>query len=243
MKIIDIHSHILPAVDDGASNTEVAVKLLEIMKSQGITDVVATPHFIASEHNMEEFLNRTGAAMKELSAAVYGRDLPNIYFGSEIYYFRGIGKSSGISRLSLNGSEYILLELPNSEISQSVLDDINGIYSNLGLTPIIAHIERYTKEFGFKKLLKLLDSEICYAQVNASSILYPPFRRAAKKLFKMGYVSFIATDSHSLRNRPPLMDQALKALESDFGKETKDRIIRNLDGICREITSDKTHES
>ena len=66
MRLMDIHSHILPGVDDGAKDVETAVRLLEMIKEQGITDVIATPHFDASVDNMEEHLQRVEDAKQEL---------------------------------------------------------------------------------------------------------------------------------------------------------------------------------
>ncbi len=239
MKLIDIHSHILPAVDDGSKNIATSIKLLEMMKEQGITDVVATPHFIASEQSLEEHISNINAAKAELEAAVCGMELPNIYLGSEVYYFKGIGRSDGIRKLSLNGSQYLLLELPMYEISEKIAEDVRNISYNLGLTPILAHIERYHREKGFKKVLKLIESGCCYAQINTSSLFIPPLKRTVRKLIKKGYVSFIATDTHSPDHRPPLMKEALRALETDFGREYKREMLMNLDSVCREITDEK----
>lgn len=239
MKLIDIHSHILPCVDDGARDIEASVKLLEMMKEQGITDVVATPHFIASHQDLDEHISNINSAMAALNAETSGMELPNIYIGSEVFYFKGIGRSDGIRRLTLNGSEYLILELPENDISEAMIDDIKNIYYNLGITPILAHIERYHKERGFKRVLRLLESGRCYAQLNASSLIRPPFKKTAHKLIKKGYISFIATDSHSPEHRPPLMKEALTALGNDLGEEYKREMLMNLDGICREITHEK----
>ena len=88
---MDIHSHILPSVDDGASNIEESVELLNMMKSQGITDVIATPHFDASVNNIDDFKVAVSSSLLALNEEIKDMNLPNVYLGSEVYYFRGIG--------------------------------------------------------------------------------------------------------------------------------------------------------
>ncbi len=236
MSLIDIHSHILPAIDDGAESLEESIELLKAMKEQGITDVIATPHFIASEHNLEEFLTSVSKAHEELTAATQNLELPNIYVGSEVYYFVGIGKSKAITHLCLNKKKFLLLELASCKINKYVIEDIINLRSNLDIIPIIAHIERYTKEKGFRKLLKLVDNGVCYAQLNASSLFLPMFRKAAYKLIKKGYISFIATDTHSVKHRPPMFSRALSAIETNLGKSYKVHLLQNLEAFQKEIT-------
>ena len=236
MNLIDIHSHILPEIDDGAESLEEALELLNAMKSQGITDVMATPHFIAREHNLEEYLSAVNEAHERLIEATKNSDLPNIYLGSEVYYFPGIGKSKAISLLCLNKTKYLLLELASSDIDKYVLEDITNIRNNLDLIPIIAHIERYSKEKGFRKLLKLIDNGVCLAQLNAGALFLPSLKKAAYKLIKKGYISFIATDTHSVKYRPPMLSRALSAIETNLGKNYKVRLLQNLEAFQKEIT-------
>lgn len=237
MNIIDIHSHILPHIDDGAQSIEESIELLKMMKAQGITDVIATPHFIASEHNLEEFLYSVDLSFKKLLAATHGLDLPRIYLGSEVYYFSNIGKSQSIEILGLNKQRFLLLELNYTDIGPSVIKNITRIRTDLELIPIIAHIERYSKFKGFKKLLKLVEDGVCLAQLNASSLFLPSIRKAALKLIKKNYITFIATDTHSVKSRPPMLNEALALIEDTLGKSYSDKLLQNLDAFQRKITS------
>ena len=234
MKLLDIHSHILPAVDDGSPTVETSVKLLEMCKEQGITDIIATPHFDASIHNIEEFQYIVNEAYNELME-VWSEELPKVYIGSEVFYFKGIGKSQGIKALTLCKSRYILLELHNAPITKSVLQDITDLQETLGLIPIIAHIERYADEKGFKDLLKLLASGGGYAQINAASVLSAPYKRPAIKLMKQGHISFIATDTHSVKRRPPMMREALDAVATLFGEDYKTMFIKNTEYLYNKM--------
>lgn len=235
MGFIDIHSHILHGVDDGSQSLETTLELLEMMKAEGITDVVATPHFDARYENFEDYNEKVEKAYKELLDATRGKELPNILLGSEVYYFEGIGNSYGIKSFTISASEYILIELSARPIDNAVIDDICDIYQTLGLTPIIAHIERYASFRGFKKLLRLVDAGVALTQVNAESVFNKPFKNIVRKLIKRGYVTFLATDTHSVEERPPVLKQALLEIEKQFGKDVKETFIENSNTFLESI--------
>ena len=233
--MLDIHSHILPAIDDGAKNVETSVQLLKLMRDQGITHVITTPHFDLISQNVDDFRKKVSHAYKELDAACENLDLPKVGVGSEVFYFPGIGKSETVYDLTLCGSKYILLELPNEKISNDILADIEHLRHRLNLIPIIAHIERYSSELGFKKLLKLVAEGEAYAQINAASLIDSPHKKTVLKLIKRGYISFIATDTHSLNKRPPKMGEALSEIERVFGSNYKNMFVHNSEKLCKEI--------
>ncbi len=235
MKLIDIHSHILPCVDDGSKSIEMSVEMLRKCKEQGITDVIATPHFDAQYDNMETHSEKVNNAYNELCEAIKGEDLPRVHIGAEVYYFSGIGKSYGARKLALANSQYILLELPHINFDSTVIKDIENISDIVGLTPIIAHIERYASQRGFKKLLGLIESGTVLAQINATSVFMAPFRRVALKLIKKGYISFVATDTHSLDTRPPMMEEALNEIEKQLGSHRKRLLLKNSDRLYNDI--------
>lgn len=234
--MFDIHTHILANVDDGAANLDASLALLDAMKKQGITDVLATPHFDANYDNLDDFFVRVSDAYDELKAAISGKDLPSVQLGSEVYYFYGIGRSSGVRSLGLCGSPYILLELPNYTIEDKIINDIVDLNEKIGMIPIIAHIERLACERGFKKLLELIKNGVVYAQVNAHSVIQPPFKKTVHKLIKSGYVSFIATDAHSMELRPPMMDLALREIATAFDSKQKNIFLENSDRLYRELS-------
>ncbi|MCQ2449675.1 MAG: hypothetical protein MJ132_05765 [Clostridia bacterium] len=235
MRLMDIHSHILPEVDDGAKDLETSVQLLQQMYQQGITDVIATPHFYAMFHSIEEYSELVTNAYLRVREATKGLDVPNLSLGSEVFYFTGIGKSQGVKALTLCHSDYILLELPTCKIDADILRDIRDLNDRLGLVPILAHLERFATERGFKEILKLIDEGFAVAQVNASSLVSGVFKKQAQKLVRKGYISYIATDTHSPDHRPPLMKDALEAVARDFGQETADVFRANSNQLCEEI--------
>ena len=236
MGYLDIHAHILPAVDDGAKDMDTAIALLEMLKKQGVTDVIATPHFYPDSDNAEEFVEKTTVAYDELQRMAVEKELPNIYLGCELRYFSGIGKSKALRQFAINGTNYILLELPyGAPITKIVLQDIIDIGEQQGFAIILAHIERYSKSKGYKKLLKLISDGYALAHINAGGVLSKEEAKCCEKLIKGGYVSYVASDAHSIKNRPPQIKEALNTIAERLGKSAANRFIIKSNRLLDEI--------
>lgn len=239
MNYLDIHSHILPSVDDGAKSVEAALQLLEATKQQGVTHIVATPHFYPDTDSAEDFAERVSRAFAVLCPAAQAQGLPKILLGCELHYFSGIGKSRSLRQFAIKGTNYLLLELPyGTPITQTVLQDIIDIREHCGLTPILAHIERYAKQRGYKKLLRLIASGTALGQINADAVISKEYVRLCERLIKGGYVSFLASDCHSSEHRPPLIGQALEAITERLGKSAASRLIIKSNRLLEEIEGD-----
>lgn len=236
MQFIDIHSHILPQVDDGAKDVETSIKMLKMMSEQGVTDVIATPHFYPTEDNVDEYLSRVANAQRQLESAMANNSLPKIHIGCELHYFSGIGKSQELRRFTIADTNYILLELPYGlAIDRGILKDIKLMCENFGLIPIIAHIERYSSQRGFKKLLRLISSGEVLAHINAAALLSRAQGRTCEKLLKKGYISFIASDAHSPDKRPPLTGDAMEYIRIKMGSRYADTLLMNHTKLLMEI--------
>ncbi|MBQ2933283.1 MAG: hypothetical protein IJE02_01535 [Clostridia bacterium] len=236
MTFLDIHAHILPAVDDGAKDMETALALLEMLKSQGVTDVIATPHFYPDTDNAEDFAELTQKAYNELKEEIKYKDLPNVYLGCELRYFSGMGKSRAIKQFVIKNTNYLLLELPyGAPVTKTVLQDIIDISERQGLVPILAHIERYNRVSGFKKLLKLIADGYALAHINAGAVVTKESVRLCDKLIKGGYVSFLASDTHSPQNRPPLLEAAFDTIGERLGRSAANRLKLKSVRLLEEI--------
>ncbi len=230
----DIHSHILHNIDDGAKEIKESISLLEELANQGVTDVIATPHFYPLMDTLEGFKEKSKTHFLELKK-LCKNNLPNIYLGCEVLYYSGISKVPAIKELTLEGSNYILLELCIDSINTQLFSELLYLKS-IGIIPIIAHIERYYKAFGYKKLIRFIKENGILTQVNASSFLKKHYNRCLKKLMKEGIITFVASDAHSLKNRPPEINSALQKIEQLYGKETKDGFISRSEELLNEIT-------
>lgn len=234
--MLDIHSHILPGVDDGSKSLDESVKILEMMKEQGITDVIATPHFYAFRENLEEYLKKIQYSYNQLKSYIEGMNLPNVFLGTEVLYYYNIGESESVYNFTFGNTMYLLLELTNSSIGADLFKDIRNLRDKKGIIPVIAHIERYHKSSNFRKLLKFIDKEHILAQVNASSLFDSNYSKITLKLIKKGYITYIATDSHSATGRIPMMNRALKFISNHIGNHYSGALIRNSEKMLDEIT-------
>ncbi len=226
MTFLDIHAHILPEIDDGARDTDTALALLEMLKAQGVTDVIATPHFYPDTDNAEEFFEISKKAYAQLCANAAVLDLPRIFLGCELHYFNGMGKSEAIKQFAISGTNYLLLELPYGvKITKTILQDIVDISERQNLIPILAHIERYSKASGYKKILKLIADGYAVAHINAGAVITKESLRICEKLIKNGYVKYIASDTHSLKHRPPQIKEALDTITKQLGRSASNKLI------------------
>ena len=235
--MLDMHSHILPGVDDGAKTTEDSLKLLEQMCSQNIDVAVATVHFYPDLTVLQEFLEERQRAKKQLDVLT-GKDFPvKILLGAEVFYFGGIGKFTGIKKLTIENSNYLLLELLGlKKIDDKVIKDIVSIKEDLGLIPIIAHVERYCKYRGYKKLISAIAEKKALCQINATFDKSRAEIRAVKKLLKAGLIDFVASDCHDPLHRPVNIDTAFAALREISPCET-DKIIKKTEKLKKELMS------
>lgn len=232
---IDIHAHILPAVDDGAKNIDESLSLLKMLKAQNVGAVAVSPHFYPRrENSVAEYKERICSSYERLISQKPA-DLPEVYLGCEVHYFKGISRFSDISQLSIGKSNYILIEFPYREITSSMANEIVELNLNHGLIPILAHIERYRGFAGFEHILKLIDDGFARGQVNAYSLLEFKARRTTLKLIKNGFVSFVASDCHSVDEIPPRIDEALRKIEKKCGQNVLKTLTQNSKELYNKI--------
>lgn len=232
---IDFHTHILPAVDDGAKSFEESLKMLKMLKAQGVDAAALSPHFYPSlESSVEEYRERIVPVFEKFKEAV--KDIyPELFLGCEVHLFHGISTFSALESLCIGESKYILIELPYRRISSKTVDDIIDLALSRKVVPILAHIERYRKYENYDRLLSLISEGYALGQINAYSLLRFKSRHAACRLIKDGYVSFIASDAHSADNNPPRIDEALRFVEKKFGVEVANKIKQNHNALYSEL--------
>ena len=219
----DLHTHILPGMDDGSKDPEMSVQMLKAQMEQGVDRVFLTPHYYPVE-SVASFIARRDRAMDKLAEAMAKETapLPQVCLGAEVAYRPGIGYEPDLRQLCLGNSEYLLLELPFAPWSKDILRDIRNMICTKGITPILAHLDRYMgmqKKDIFQEVLE----QGVLVQLNAESLLHWRTRAAAKKLLKQGAVHALGSDSHNLRDRAPNLRKALTAVS---------KMDQALDQIC-----------
>ncbi|MBR1723547.1 MAG: histidinol-phosphatase, partial [Ruminococcus sp.] len=117
---IDFHSHILPGIDDGSKNIEESVALLDIMAADGVDIVVATPHFYCTHRSIHSFLERRNNAYKKLKPYLKPEH-PRILLGGEVLYDDILIGKDDLSRLTIQGTNFMLLEMPYTKLTEKHL--------------------------------------------------------------------------------------------------------------------------
>lgn len=224
-KVVDFHSHVLPGIDDGSSCVEESVQMLSEEMRQGIDLVVATPHFYPQRHNPEEFLaNRERAKNRLFDAIKDKNDFPRLVLGAEVYFFRGISDSEVISDLTIGEKKYILVEMYLPPWTDSVFKELEDIHNKHGITPIIAHIDRYISPFRTYKIPEKLEELPVLVQANASFFIRKSTRRMALRMLRDERIHLLGSDCHNLDTRVPNLATAVEIIEKQLGDEAIERI-------------------
>ena len=223
--MIDLHTHVLPKMDDGSQSPEETLKLLELIKGQGIQQVAATPHFYPEREAPEDFLQRRDAAVAKLPPEV----AQSLLIGAEVAYFTGIGNCKAVVPLQLGHTGLLLVEMPFHPWNDRMIADICDIPRYLGLTPVLAHVDRYRLRSQFPKYCKELMANDVYFQCNADAFERPLTRRWALRQLRKGHIHFLGSDSHNLTSRRPKLDLALEAITKKLGQGALEYLEENAE--------------
>lgn len=222
--MIDVHSHVLPGIDDGCKSVEESLAMLRASARQGIRCVAATPHFYPMENSPERFLARRKAAADRLREA-WEPGLPKLLLGAEVYFFEGISRVEELDMLALGG-RLLLLEMPFGPWTGRMISEAAALCGRRGLTVVLAHIERYFRWQPKELWDELLDMGLL-AQCNAGFFLDWKTRRKARRMLAEGRIHLLGSDAHNMTSRPPRLGEAL-TLIGETGRQTLERNIRRL---------------
>ncbi|MBO5525559.1 MAG: hypothetical protein J5993_02290 [Clostridia bacterium] len=226
--MIDFHTHILPAFDDGSKNEQMTFEMLDLEKSQGVECVALTPHFYAKETDPDTFLQRREESFRKIEERC---PLP-VVLGAEVAFYFGISRSREVYRLTYGSSDVILLEMPFSRWTMMEVKEVQSLLYN-GYIPLLAHIERY---IPFKNLsaVKKLRREGCLFQMNAEALTDKTTQKTALKLVRSGLIDCLGSDSHNLERRKPNLKEGWDVLEQNCKPQIvadmreRERIVFNL---------------
>ena len=227
MGYIDMHSHILPGMDDGSRSMGQTLRMLETAVSEGISTMIATPHNMPGKGCPPGSVVRR--KVDELRQTVEKEGIPlEIVAGTEYYYREEVlDILDSEDAVTLGNSDCVLVEfepLAERNYIRNALRNILG----LGYRPVIAHVERYAKLMEDISLLTDMRKNGILVQVNAMSVTGDNGRQAKKdvrNLLKKGLVDFVATDAHSDGRRAPFMGKCADVLYKKCGTEYADRLL------------------
>lgn len=205
MGIIDMHTHILYGVDDGAQTLHDSMEMIEEESDQGINEIVLTPHYGHKFGYPERSLLEERFAEIQKEAKRY---FPNVtlYLGSELYYEKGITKHLLEGRaLTYNGTKYVLVEFDPGDSFSYLMQAVQE-FTYAGYIPVIAHVERYGQVVHkLEQCERLVRAGACL-QINTGSLLggfFDARTRLCKELVKQGLVHIIGSDCHDMKRRSP----------------------------------------
>lgn len=223
--MIDFHSHILPAMDDGAKSLEESLELLRRSFRQGVDVMVSTSHFYAYEESPQQFIARRTEAFHRLEDAMLlqAEAFPAIILGAEVLYFPGISQAEEVRMLTVGRGQSILVEPPMSRWTDMMLDEIAELGVNLDAVPVIAHVDRFMTMLSDQRLIDRVLERNMLVQVNADYFLNPQTVKLAFQNLKKGKIHLIGSDCHNLTFRCPNLGEARRAArqyhaEAEFRK-------------------------
>ena len=230
--MIDLHCHILPNVDDGPGSLEESLGMAAHAVEDGIHTVVATPHALNGLHSNPS--KKIIADVSALQDALSQNHIDlKLYPGADVHLCPDMVKKIKIGEAcTLNGDgKYIILELPSSTLPAGVKDEIFALKMN-GITPIISHPERNS---NIQQDPNILYDFICMGalgQVTAMSLTGEFGKLAgnmANVLLKQRLIHIIASDAHSIQDRPPALSEAVqKAAEILKSYDEAERMVTDV---------------
>ncbi|HWP50597.1 MAG TPA: CpsB/CapC family capsule biosynthesis tyrosine phosphatase [Clostridia bacterium] len=222
--ILDLHTHILPGIDDGAKSVEVSAEMLAEIARQQSEPVVLTPHFYPYECSLDDFLKKRTAAYAQLKNVM--QEQTPVLVGCEIFLSPLLIKNQNLRRLCISGTDFALIELPFTErLEDKTLRLLEDLRYNHGIKPILAHVERYRFITQSRDMVDTLISCGCMIQVNAESFLTSPLKRHfVFDLLKCSKIDFLGSDCHNMTTRPPNLLRAVDFIVKKRGQQALEKI-------------------
>jgi protein-tyrosine phosphatase len=224
--VIDIHSHIIWDIDDGAPNLAVSLEMLKAARESGTTEIVATPHMNAQFTFQPELVSQR---IRELAAATAGA--PRIHSGCEFHLSAdNLDQLTASPRTyTINGQQYLLLECPDHHLGKHAETILRQLL-DLGIVPIIAHPERVPVLQRDPDRLGTWVDLGCLSQVTGLSIVGVFGRMAAaasEKFFARGLVHVVASDAHDPSYRHTRLAEAFAVVRDRYGEDAAEILFRH----------------
>jgi protein-tyrosine phosphatase len=227
--VIDIHSHILPQVDDGARSVEEAVEMARIATEDGIEYMVSTPHmFNGLSENPEpsKIVDRVAA----LNEAIKNPSGVKILPGNEVHISHDIAEHVRNNRVTkINQRNYMLVEFPQLTVPIGA-DELFYKLLLQGVRPILVHPERNGQIQAIPAIVARFIERGVYIQVTAMSVtgeFGPAAKQTAERLLQHNCVHFLATDTHRTRSRPPILSRGRDAAAMVIGPQKARALVED----------------
>lgn len=219
----DLHTHILPGMDDGACDAATGIEMLKLEWAQGVQTVALTPHFYPEREHMEAFLARRQKAYEELRNAIAflpeeeQKQIPKPVLSAEVAWVSGLADLPGLERLCYENSRFLLLELPFITWGERLFLELNDLMNRTGLVPVIAHVDRYFTIQNKKRMDQLCELGLPM-QISATAMDSFLMRRKALRMMRSGEAQLLISDCHNTVKRPPNLNAAYKEIRRRLGE-------------------------
>lgn len=233
----DLHTHILPGIDDGAKDAQESLAMLRMEREQGVDTVVLTPHFYRDKENPKHFLQRREKSMLTLGKRILELPepergaLPRLLIGAEVAWAPNLADWDELPELCIGETKNLLLEMPFTPWNDRMIDQIYDLISRTGITPVIAHLERYLKIQRPEHIRELLEVG-APVQVSGDVLLHFMSRGSAMKLLKNRQAHLLASDCHNCTTRRPDLKAALNVVRQKLGSHRTETLIRCADELA-----------
>lgn len=216
----DLHSHILPGMDDGAQSPEDSLSLLRMQCRQGVSQIALTPHFRVDKESVQDYLKRRQNAAERLQEVLNEQQLPlTLKLGAEVFYSASLAQMDDVDALCLEGTHTLLVEFNPGYYPREAADTLYQL-TRQDILPLIAHVERYAFVRSDPNLLaEWIDAGAC-TQMNATSlVMHTKQRKLLLSMLRHHLIHVLSTDTHSTSKRPPMLDRAMALVEQHCGQD------------------------
>jgi protein-tyrosine phosphatase len=216
--MIDIHSHVLPGLDDGARTIDESLEMLHLAAASGTTDIVATPHA-----NSEFCFDHAKVKKSFLELAEQSSSFISLHLGCDFHlsYENVSNALNNPSKYTINNTRYLLVELPDLLTPSMVHQGLRQLI-RANLIPVITHPERNVSlQCKLDELMHWM-ADGSLVQVTAQSFLGrfgPIAKNISEKLMSKGLIHFVASDAHDCVDRMPDLSEAYQYVSSRYGTE------------------------
>lgn len=225
--MLDLHSHILPNIDDGARTLSEALEMARIAVADGTTCLACTPHITPGIY--ENRADNISTAVASLTRALADAEIPlKLVVGADVHVSPHLTERlrSGVVP-TLNNSRYFLLEPPHHVVPPRIGHLVDEVLER-GFIPIITHPERLTWISSHYDVIERLNDQGCLIQLTAGSIVGSFGKTASmlsERLLKEGRVDIIASDAHNVSSRSPRLSPAVRKVAEMLGADAAERMV------------------
>lgn len=235
----DLHTHILPGVDDGARDVQMSISMLRMEREQSVSTVVLSPHFYSDRENVDQFLQRRSVAFQALQSALgqlpaqERETLPRLVLGAEVAWRSDLVECEQLTELCIGTTNNLLLELPFTPWSNRLFDQLYDLMGCAGVTPVIAHLDRYLGLQRPRYIQEVLELGVP-VQISAEILLHPFVRGKALKMLRCNQAHLLVSDCHDTGDRAPNLHKGMEIVRRKLGEQRAQELILCADELANE---------